>query len=254
MNCIEIRRHLMPYRDGECDPDLDLRIEDHLSGCPDCARWSARQGEWEVGIERRISEGDRSPDLWGRVLTGAGLHRPQVRRGRWPAGVVGLAAAALILVSFLGHRAGRDTQTPGLTRSAAEWHEQWRRGNVHPDFVSTSDQEVDHYLKAKVPFRVHCPPRTDVDFSVQGAGTCYMKDGRRAAYIVGHVGQAPVSILVLDRGRADSPPQPGLHHDHEGTYRVAFGVIADNVVVVIGAANAEILERLWNAYGSYHEG
>lgn len=253
MNCIEIRRHLMPYRDGECGPDLHLRIEDHLAMCPECARCSARQGEWEARVEGRISAGDRSPDLWGRVLAGAGLRKPQGRRSRWPT-IVGGLAAAILLTLFVGHRATRNPQPPGLTRSVAEWHEQWRRGNVRPDLVSTSDREVDHYLKSKVPFRVHCPPRTDVDFSVEGAGVCFMKDGRQAAYIVGHVAQAPVSILVLDRGRTDSAPQDGFQHGREGTYRVATGVIADNVVVVIGAASADVLERLLNAYGSYHEG
>jgi hypothetical protein len=32
------------------------------------------------------------------------------------------------------------------------------------------------------------------------------------------------------------------------------GVTADNVVIVIGTAPPDALERLLNAYGSYHEG
>ena len=31
-------------------------------------------------------------------------------------------------------------------------------------------------------------------------------------------------------------------------------MIADNIVIVIGTASPEVLERLLNAYGSYHEG
>jgi hypothetical protein len=160
----------------------------------------------------------------------------------------------VILAVVLGLQIRGRSHTTELARSAAEWHEQMQRGNVHPDLVSASDQEVDLYLKAKVPFRVHCPPRTDVNFTVQGAGVCFMKDQRQAAYIVGHVGKAPVTILVLDRASLEGFPQGGFHHSREGTYQVASGVIANNVVVVIGTTTPDVLERLLNAYGSYHEG
>jgi len=126
----------------------------------------------------------------------------------------------------------------------------WQRGNVRPDFASASDQEVDRYLKAKVPFKVHCPPRTDVNFTVQGAGVCFMKDQRQAAYIVGQVDQAPVSILVLDKAAWQGPP----HHCQEGDYQMVSGVVADNLVVIIGTASEEKLDKLLHAYGSYHEG
>ncbi len=255
MSCTEARRHWMLYLDSEGDPALHLRIRGHIAGCRACARWFAGQRRLEERIGNHLSAGDASPDLWGRVLTRAGLREPPTRRRRWPVMTGALAAAAmvvlaLVLISPIGGRSG----TTELARSAAEWHEQWRRGNVRPDLVSTSDQEVDRYLKARVPFRVHCPPRTDVDFAVRGAGVCFMKDRRQAAYIVGHVGQAPVSILVLDRAGLEALPQGGLRHRREGVYQVASGVIADNVVVVIGAASADVLERLLNAYGSYHEG
>jgi hypothetical protein len=140
-----------------------------------------------------------------------------------------------------------------LSRNAAEWHEQWQRGNVHPDLVSTSDHEVDRYLKARVPFRVHCPPRTDVQFSVQGAGVCFMKDQRQAAYIIGSVGNSPVSILVMDGSTLDGFPRE-FQQSREGEFRVASAVVAENVVFVIGTASPEVLERLLHAYGSYHEG
>ena len=65
---------------------------------------------------------------------------------------------------------------------------------------------------------------------------------------------SPVSILVLDKSNLEGFPQNGFHHRQEGTYRVASAVLADNIVIVIGTASPEVLERLLNAYGSYHEG
>src|SRR5262249_7948381 len=158
-----------------------------------------------------------------RLLSEAGIQTPAARRRRWPVVVGVLTAAATVLLALvIVQMRGRSPSTE-LARNAAEWHEQRMRGNVHPEFVSASDQEVDRYLKPKVPFRVHCPPRTNVNFTVQGAGVCFMKDQQQAAYIVGHVGKAPVSILVLDRGSVAELSQ-GFHHCQEGTYQVAYGV------------------------------
>jgi hypothetical protein len=255
MNCTETRQHWMLYLDSEGNAELHLRIGDHIVGCPMCAKWFAEQHQVEKRINEELSTGEASLDLWGRVLTKAGFQQQPARRRRWPAVVGGLAAAAMLLVALVvGLQIRGQSQPTEIARSAAEWHEQWQRGNVHPDFASTSDQEVDLYLKAKVAFRVHCPPRTDVNFTVQGAGVCFMKDQRQAAYIVGHVGKAPVTILVLDRASLEEFPQGGFYHSREGTYQVASGVIANNVVIVIGTTTPDVLERLLNAYGSYHEG
>ena len=256
MNCTEARQHWMLYLDSEGDPELHRHIRDHIAGCPACAKWFVGQHQLQKEINDQLSAGTASPDLWGRVLDKAGFRRPTARRRRWPFVVGGLATAAMVLLAvvFIGLQMRGRSNTNELAQSAAEWHEQRMRGNVHPEFVSTSDQEVDRYLKAKVPFRVHCPPRTDVNFTVQGAGVCFMKDQKQAAYIVGHVEKAPVSILVLDRASLTDFPQGGLHHCREGGFQVVSAVIADNVVVVIGTTTPDVLKRLLNAYGTYHEG
>jgi len=254
MNCTEARQHWMFYLDSEGDPELHLRIRDHIAECPECARWFAQQQHWERRINDQLTAGNASPDLWVRVLTKTGLRKPRTQRRRWLA-VGGLAAAAMVLLAVVvGLQVGGHSHTTELAQSAAEWHEQWQRGNVHPDLVSASDEEVDRYLKSQVPFRVHCPPRTDVNFLVQGAGVCSMKDRHQAAYIVGRVGKAPVSILVLDRASLEAFPQSGFHHCREGAYQVASGVIANNIVVVVGTTTPDVLDRLLNAYGTYPDG
>jgi anti-sigma factor RsiW len=254
MNCNEARQHWMLFLDSEGDPELHLRIREHIGGCPDCAAWFAKQGNVENKINEALSSGQPTPQLWHRVLSHAKVPQAPRRQRRWLA--LGTAAtAAAVLIVLLVFLKLREPSTPTeLARNAADWHEQWQRGNVRPELESTSDHEVDRYLKARVPFRVHCPPHTDVQFSVQGAGVCFMKDQRQAAYIVGSVGNSPVSILVLDKSNLDGFPQSGFHHRKEGMYRVASAVIADKTVIVIGTASPEVLERLLNAYGTYHEG
>jgi anti-sigma factor RsiW len=240
----------MLFLDSEGDPQLHLCIKEHLASCPDCATWFAREQHLDQKLCQAIASGQQTTQLWQRVL--AGMESPQApaqRRKRLAFTTV-LTAAALIALAF-GLQFWARTFPSELSRNAAEWHEQWQLGNVHPDLVSTSDHEVDRYLKTRVPFRVHCPPRTDVQFSVQGAGVCFMKDQRQAAYIVGRVGESPVSILVMDGSTLDGFP-PEFQQRRERAYRVASAAIAENIVFVIGKASPEVLERLLHAYGSYH--
>lgn len=252
MNCTEARQHWMLFLDSEGEPELHLHIREHIGDCSDCSKWFADQRFVEQQISDVISSGQPTPELWQRLLSQTSVPSLSHRRRRWALASALAVAVAVIVVAIVFQFGGYSHLTE-LAHNAADWHEQWQRGNVRPDLESTSDLEVDRYLKARVPFRVHCPPRTDVQFSVQGAGVCFMKDQRQAAYIVGNVGKSPVSILVLDRENLDGFPQ-GFHHRTEGTYRVASAVIADNVVIVTGTTSPEVLERLLNAYGSYHEG
>jgi len=252
MNCTEARQHWMLFLDSEGDPELHLRIRGHIGDCSDCSKWFAEQRVSEEQISEAISSGEPTPQLWQRVLSHVQVPPASAVRRRRFALVTALTVAAAVIALLVGYQVRERSFPAELSRDAADWHVQWQLGNVRPELESTSDHEVDHYLKRRVPFRVHCPPRTDVQFSVQGAGVCFMKDQRLAAYIVGSVGNSPVSILVLDKSNLDGFPE-GFHHRNEGSYQVASAVIAENVVIVVGTTSLEVLERLLHAYGSYHQ-
>jgi anti-sigma factor RsiW len=261
MTCNEVRQHWMLYLDSEGDAELHFRISDHLAMCSACAEWFAQQQRFEQALAEHLAGGQATPELWQRVLSRAGIgKRNSALRRRFLFGGI-LAAAALLVAVALSFLATGRSHSPDLTRMAADLHEQLLQGQVRPDFVSTSDQEVDRYLKQRVPFRVHCPPRRDVNFAVRGAGVCLIKDQQQAAYIVGQVDETRVSILVLDRASLNAFPRESAHlhvgqrhRCREGDFGMVSGVIADNLVLVIGTAPPETLERLFNAYGSYHEG
>src|SRR5437016_3828159 len=102
MNCTEARQHWMLYLDSEGDPQLHLRIRDHMGECPACARWFAEQQRLERGISQCLSAGDSTPELWTGVLSRSGIQSQSARRRRWPvlAGVV--VAAAIVLAIVIG--------------------------------------------------------------------------------------------------------------------------------------------------------
>lgn len=263
MNCTEARKNWMLYLDSEGDHGLHLRVAEHLGGCPDCAAWFARQQQLEEAVRDRLAAGDSTPALWDRVLDRAGLAPRRRVRHRLLVVAGGLAAAAaLLLVAVFALPWGRQSpppdQTPELAQDAVELHQRWLNGEVKPDFASTSELDVDRYFKANAPFRVHCPPRSDVNFVVQGAGMRSLRDRHRAGLIVGRVGDTPVSILVLDRQSLSAFPHDqarlagGRHRCREGGYLMVSAVLSDNVVVVVGDTRPETLDRLLDAYGSYH--
>ncbi len=260
MNCTEARKNWMLYLDSEGDAQLHLRIGDHLGSCPACAEWFARQQQLEEAVGDRLAAGDSTPALWGRVLNKAGL-LPRRRLRPRPLIVAGLVAVAcLLLVVVFGRPWGHQqpSQPPELARDAAELHQQWLSGDVRPDFASTSELDVDRYFKANAPFKVHCPPRSDVKFAVQGAGIWSLQERHKAGFIVGRVGDTPVSIVVLDRQSLSAFPHDqarlsgGRHRCLAGGFQMVAAVLADNVVVVIGNTRPETLEKLLDAYGSYH--
>jgi anti-sigma factor RsiW len=266
MNCNDVRRHWMLYVDSEGDPEMHFRINEHLGMCPSCAQWYAQQQRFEQGLTERLAATPATPDLWDRVLSRALVRPPSSPRRRWlvVAGTWGgglAAAAAVIVAAILLIRYAIQPTGPELARLAADEHEQVLQGALQPEFVSTSDEEVDRYLKTRLSFPVHCPPRKDVAFEVQGARICRIKD-ERAALIVGQVDQTRVSILVFDRASVDAFPHArdqlaqggGRHRSREGDMQVVSGVVAGNLVVVIGDVPPEKLEKLLNAYGTYPEG
>ncbi len=278
MNCNEARQHLILYLDSEGDPELHFRISDHLGMCPECAEWFAKQQHFEQAINERLAEGEATPALWDRVLIRAGINGAVPARRRWLVFGGMLAAAACIVAAIVygtvaelargreGLNSGEfsytaDSHGSELATIAAAWHEHWAAGSLKPEFVSESDEQVETYLKGQVPFRVHCPPRKDVNFAVAVAGVRAAKD-QPAAYIVGQVDQSAISIVVLAKESLDAFPNDraqltqgrGRHRCRERNYQMVSGITADNVVVVIGVASPETLEKVLSAYGSYHEG
>lgn len=256
MTCTEARQHWHLYHDSEGDARLHLEIEDHLAGCPACAEWFHMQSRLEGLIAEKLAEPAHDPALWGRVLVQAGVKTPRTaRKWLWLAGVTATAAAVLLVIAGLNRI--RPTHTADLAAVSATWHERLQSGAEPVQYASTSDRDVETYLKGRVPFPVRCPPRKDAGFAVRGAGVSEI-EGRPAAYLSGTVGDVPVSILVLPReslaafpAQRDTLRQRGVMHAPAGPYALVVREFDRNAIVVVGRTDPPALERVVNAYGSY---
>lgn len=256
MTCTEARQHWHLYHDSEGDARLHLEIEDHLAICPTCAEWFHLQSRLEGVVAEKLAEPAADAVLWEGVLAGAGLKRPKVGRPWfWLTGVAATVAAILLVLGGVSQM--RPSRSGDLAAVSVTWHDRIQSGGELLPLVSTSDREVEAYLKDRVPFPVRCPPRKDAGFAVRGAGVSEI-EGRPVAYLSGTVGDVPVSILVLPResltafpAQRDALRDRGLMHAPAGPYAMVLREFDRNAIVVVGRADPPALERVINAYGSY---
>jgi len=261
MNCDEIRRHWSLYHDSEGDAELHWQISQHLERCIPCAEWFAKQSRFEDLLVGKLREPTEDGQVWSSVLAGAALTRPKMAR-RWLLFILAACAATLLLAVFGPWRLGDIGERPDQSLSAltANWHERLSSGRLAIPFESSSDMEVEDYLRSEVTFPVRCPPRQDSGFAVQGAGTCQL-GSQSAAFVVGHVDQTPVSIFILSRDSLPEFPHQqqalraeAIHRCREGQHELALSVIDRNLVLVIGNVSQDRLLRVLRAYGTYPHG
>ena len=99
----------------------------------------------------------------------------------------------------------------------------------------------------------------DKGFEVRGAGVCTLAE-QPAAYLSGVVDDAPVSIFILPRESLPAFPRQHeslkkdkTYRSQEGEYAMVYGVIHQNIVLVVGRADSRQLENVLNGYGTYPE-
>jgi hypothetical protein len=258
MNCDEVRQHWELYHDSEGGSELYLQINEHLAACPPCAKWFFQQAQFEELVTAKLAAGSPSAELWRRVLGNAGVVSPVAARG-WTYFNHFMAIAATLLIAVGIWYATSDRDDPHLSALTAVVHQQFAEELQPIEFISRSDEEVERYLKTRVPFVVRCPPREDAGFEVRGGGICTIA-GEPAAYVVGRVEGQEVSIFILPQERLagfaherDVLSRETIHHCREGDFEMVLAKIDRNVVVVIGKGTPQQLEQIVRAYGTYPE-
>lgn len=256
MNCDEARQHWDLYHDSEGDAELHWTIRQHLDHCAACAECFAKQDRLEDLLSEKLRQTDGDPELWNGILRQAGVvRRTAISRWLMFASLVTCAATLLLAVGFwwsTGHPSGAN-----LSQLSAAWHEQYTAGDLAVPLVSSSDAEVEAYLQKEVSFHVRCPPRRDSGFAVSGAGTCQLAN-ESAAYVVGHVDEAPVSVFILSRNslpafphQAEALQRESIHRCREGQQEMALTIVDGNLVLAVGQVAPERLVRVVKAYGTY---
>lgn len=264
MNCEDVRRHWNLYHDSEGTPDLFQAINGHLEECTDCAEWYRRQEFVEGEIVRRVAAGEPTPELWESIVIAQRKPEPSGASRKLLLWMVVALTACLLLATglkFWPQSQQPDAVETDLAQLSSQWHRDLSTGTQPVDYRSSSDLEVERYLRDRVEFPVRCPPRKDSGFFVSGAGICQL-DGQKTAYLVGTLDGNDVSIFILSREALKRFPQQNkvLKQAKDidcqnGDYRTTMAAIDRNVVLVVGRASCARQERVVRAYGTYpHDG
>jgi anti-sigma factor RsiW len=258
MNCNEARRHWSLYHDSEVDARLHFQLNEHLAGCSTCAEWFHEQSRVEDLMVQKLRAGSPSRELWDAIrMDGRFTRRRRSTQLLLLCSLASMAALVFVALSLWQH--GRFSESSRLARLTADLHERLVQGETPTEFASTSDLDVEAYLRQRVAFPVHCPPRSDAGFLVSGAGVCRLS-GDDAAYLVGRVAEVPVSIFILPRESLlqfphdrDVLERETVHHCRAGDAEMVIRQFDRNVVLVVGRTDVGSLRRVVDAYGSYPE-
>jgi len=210
VTCPESRERLHAYLDEELDPDGRAAFEDHLHGCPACAR--------ELESQRALQTALRDGDF--RHAAPAGLREsvraalraenasPPVRRPLAP----WLAAAAGLLIGAAAGAAGtylalpRQAGAPDLPRDLAAAHVRSLMAEHLYDVASTNRHTVKPWFQGRVDFSLPVKDFKDQEYPLQGGRLDYL-DGRPVAALVYGRHKHVINLFVWPAVGGDSAPR-----------------------------------------------
>jgi len=213
----EARRELLDHRRGRLAGEQRRALEDHLAGCPACAR----AGEAEVVLDEllrdRLPRPAASPELRRRLAALAERPPPQPAppgaaarpARRWlrvaaPALAAAFAAATTaVLVDRAVSRTGEALAT--LTSEAVNDHLRVLR-STHPlDVEAGGTHQVKPWFEGRIGFAPSVPSPVRPDMRLEGGGVGWFLD-REAAVVVYGLRLHRLTLLAF---RADGLPWPG---------------------------------------------
>eukprot|EP00913_Durusdinium_trenchii_P028414 g26642.t1 len=194
----------------------------------------------------RVASGQPTPELWDAIVLTEGDVAKSTTSRKWLMWFAFVTVACLLIAAGLKFSGGTPEDNADeldLARLSTQWHRDLSEGTQQVGFRSSSDLDVERYLRRRVEFPVRCPPRKDTGFIVSGAGVCRF-EGQKAAYLVGKLDGNDVSIFILSRDALRRFPrqQEDLEQGDalscvDGVYRTTMAAIDRNVVLAVGNAS-----------------
>lgn len=200
MNCDEAARLLNPYVDGELDAAHCIQVEEHIAGCPACAK--------SVAELNRLSTALRSPGM--RFATVKFQAKPNRHLNfRWMA-----MAAAVVLAAFLGWQFGPQSANGDIAHEVVTSHVRSLMAEHLVDVRSSDRHTVKPWFTGKIDFA----PDVE-DFAAQGfpliGGRLEYVDGHTAAALAYQRNKHVINVYIWPGGsRPRSGVESGFQFEH----------------------------------------
>lgn len=252
MKCSEARRLLQPYLDSELGAQTALEIEEHLSGCAECAGLFAAEEKFDQRLAAALRNGTRTSALWNAAEADIRARRRVISLRRfWPVAL----AASFALLAAVGS-VWFETRPLDLAAAVGECHQAYVRTFTSPEFVGPVPEDIARQLGNRLDVAAFAYRPASPAFHSQGARYCHVGDVP-VAVILGHYQDTPVSFFVFKRSELEHFPKTKQRLDtgdpivccRTGRYQFAARLLGDHVVCIVGDAPRPRLEELLTTVG-----
>ncbi len=211
MNCDDARLFLTAALDNELDTGDAIRLEQHLSGCPECRSMEQQEMALRSALQDAALGEQPSPQFVRRLrdsLRASAAEDDRPVRGwlPWSAAAAFAVAAAVLVVGLLWRYPG---EAP-LTDEVLDSHLRALQTGHLVDVPSTDQHTVKPWFQGKLDFSPPVP-----DLSAQGSpligGRLDYFGGQPVAALVYRHGQHDISVFVApNRGTSGSAAFRGV--------------------------------------------
>lgn len=111
MECIEIRKMLASFMDGELEDPIKKDLQAHIDKCPACRRHYESLSVLQEKLFDGLHEPVKSPDLTASIMAALPVRTKPVSRWLWAAGGAFAFAAVLILSQTQGNHDSKKQAT-----------------------------------------------------------------------------------------------------------------------------------------------
>jgi anti-sigma factor RsiW len=241
--------HLNPdtisaFIDGELPAGEQQGAQQHLNDCHSCALQVLSATQLKAATARAGHRYSPTPETLARLT--AQLHsQPQtkktariysIRPGAW----VALAAAVLLVVSFLGWR--QIHQTNSLAAELLDQHLATLGSGATPQVISTDRHTVKPWFQGRLSFSFNLPDAAALppDTVLKGADLTYF-NGQPAALLLFTIHKHQVSIFLTQR--ANGPTLTTLPSNHAG-FTIDSATTRELCILAVSDVNPADLDLL----------
>jgi anti-sigma factor RsiW len=184
VSCTETRELLHAYLDGELDLVPNLAIEQHLQGCPACAKALETQQALRTTLQEASLSYRAPAPLAERIRASL----PRAKRPRVMGFSFWLGAAAALVVVALGARgasyvlSGRSAEE-GLAHEVVANHVRSLMASHLLDIPSSNQHVVKPWFSGQVDFAPLVKDLTEQGFALSGGRLDYLDDHNAAALV-----------------------------------------------------------------------
>ena len=239
---------LSALADGELSMPELAQANEHLSGCSVCTANALNLSLLKSATAKAGHRYALPADLQERVMRPAGERKATSGRSTGWFGMVGWAAAAVLLLAFattmLVQRSGRradiaSVEEGALVTEVFDQHIATLAANSPPQVLSSERHTVKPWFQGKIPFSFNLPESLPADTTLDGANLTYLRN-QPVAQLLYSIGRHRVSVFV--RERTGTTSSNGLLAEHSGFHVDGFTTENLEVVAVSDVDPARLAE------------